>query len=424
METKQDGLSVLMLPWLAHGHISPFLELAKKLSKRNFHIYFCSTPITLSPIKEQLSEKSFPSIQLVELHLPAFPDLPPHHHTTKGLPPHLNPTLRKALDMAEPTISTLLKLLNPHLLICDLFQPWAPVLASAQNIPAILFYTTGAATFCYDNYHLDDHEYRGLMDWFLKSTKKSSNIILMKTCREIEAKYIDYLSVLTEKKIVPVGVLVQDPIDENNHSEFIQWLSNKEQSSTVYVSFGSECFLSHEEMEEIAHGLELSSINFIWAVKFPMGEKIRIDEVLPQGFLDRVGDRGMVVEGWAPQAKILEHSSIGGFVSHCGWSSVVEGMRYGVPIIAMPLHGDQPLNAKLAAEIGVAMEVKREKDGRIERGEVAKVIREVMVEKTGEELRRKANEMSEKIEKKGEEEIEVLVEELMQLCKKSERSEG
>ncbi|KAF8396483.1 hypothetical protein HHK36_018106 [Tetracentron sinense] len=329
--------------------------------------------------------------------------------------------------MSEPTISTLLKLLNPNLLIYDLFQPWAPTLASAHNIPAILFYTTGAASFCFGHYHLKnpgvefqfpsihlEEQYRGnninrvqqspadendnMGDWFLKCTQKSSNIILIKTCREIEAKFIDYLSVLTEKKIVPVGVLVQDPIDENNH----------------------ECFLTHEEMEEIAHGLELSSINFIWAVKFPMGEKIRIDEVLPQGFLDRVGDRGMVVEGWAPQTKILEHSSIGGFMSHCGWSSVVEGIRYGVPIIAMPLHGDQPLNAKFTAEIGIGVEVKREKDGRIERREVAKVIREVIVGKKGEEVRRKAKEMSEKIGKKGQEEIDVVVEELMQLCKKSE----
>ncbi|KAF8396484.1 hypothetical protein HHK36_018107 [Tetracentron sinense] len=145
-----------------------------------------------------------------------------------------------------------------------------------------------------------------------------------------------------------------------------------------------------------------------------------IDEALPQGFLNRIGDRGMVVEGWAPQTKILEHSSIGGFVSHCGWSSTVEGMRYGVPIIALPIHLDQPLNARLATKIGVGMEVKREKDGRLERGEVAKLIREVMVEKKGEGIRRKVKEMGEKIGKKGEEEIDVFVEELMQLCKKSD----
>ncbi|KAF8396482.1 hypothetical protein HHK36_018105 [Tetracentron sinense] len=393
METKQDGLSVLMLPWLAHGHISPFLELAKKLSTRNFHIYLCSTPINVSSIKEQLSEKSFPSIQLVELHLPSFPDLPPHHHTTKGLPPHLLPILKKAFEMAEPTISTLLKLLNPHLLIYDYFEPWLPALASAQDIPAIPFSVIGVVTCCFSQHriknlgvefpfpsiYLDEHEIRRTIQ-LLQSlgtntaaiNELSSNIILMKTSREIEAKFIDYLSVLTERKLVPVEVLVQDPIDQNNHLEFIQWLNNKDPSSVVYVAFGSECYLTREEMEEIAHGLELSSINFIWPVNFPKGEKNRVDEALPRGFLDRVGDRGMVVEGWAPQKKILEHSSIGGFVCHCGWGSVIEGMRYRVPIIAMPVHLDQPLHARMAVDVGVAMEVKREKDGRLERGEVAK----------------------------------------------------
>jgi hypothetical protein len=89
MDARHGSISVLMLPWIAHGHISPFLELAKKLTKRNFHIFFCSTPINLRPIKEKLPQKYSLSIQFVELHLPSLPELPPHYHTTNGLPPHL-----------------------------------------------------------------------------------------------------------------------------------------------------------------------------------------------------------------------------------------------------------------------------------------------------------------------------------------------
>ena len=59
-----------------------------------------------------------------------------------------------------------------------------------------------------------------------------------------------------------------------------------------------------------------------------------------------------MLEGWAPQTKILEHPSIGGFVSHCGWSSVMESMKFGVPIIAVPVHFDQPLNNRLVEEVG------------------------------------------------------------------------
>lgn len=37
---------------------------------------------------------------------------------------------------------------------------------------------------------------------------------------------------------------------------------------SVFLSFGSECFLSKEEMEEMARGLELSCVNFIWVVRY------------------------------------------------------------------------------------------------------------------------------------------------------------
>ena len=53
----------------------------------------------------------------------------------------------------------------------------------------------------------------------------------------------------------------------------LEWLDKKGKASTVFVSFGSEYFVCKEEMEEIAHGLDLSEIPFIWAVRFPMGEK-------------------------------------------------------------------------------------------------------------------------------------------------------
>ncbi|CAL5365397.1 unnamed protein product [Camellia sinensis] len=162
--------------------------------------------------------------------------------------------------------------------------------------------------------------------------------MLYNTCRELEGKYIDYLPVIGEKKVVPVGPLVQGIVDdENEHSEIIQWLDNKGEYSTLFVSFGSEYFVSKEEIEEIAHGLELSMVNFIWVVRFPNGEKVELEEALPKGFVDRLGERGLVVDGWAPQARILTHSSTGGFVSHCGWNSVLEGLKFGVPIVAIPM---------------------------------------------------------------------------------------
>ncbi|ESR49904.1 hypothetical protein CICLE_v10033373mg [Citrus x clementina] len=442
MSNTQRNYSVLMFPWLAHGHAFPFLELAKKLAKRsNFHICFCSTPSILNSIKQ--SDKFSLSIQLIELHLPSSPELPPQYHTTKGLPPHLMPTLKKAFDMASSSFFNILKNLSPDILIYDLIQPWAPALASSLNIPAVYFLVSSAATSAFmvhaikknssgDAYN-DDEEfsfssifmhYYYMKSYFsnmvespstkrlLQCFERSCNIVLIKSFRELEGKYIDYLSDLIKKKVVPVGPLVQDPIEQSDHekgvTEIIQWLDKKERSSTVFVSFGSEYFLSKEEMEDIALGLELSGVS--------LGVKVKVDEELPESFLERTKERAMVIEGWAPQMKILGHPSIGGFVSHSGWSSVMESMKLGVPIIAMPMHVDQPLNARLVEDVGIGLEVRRNKCGRIQREEMARVIKEVVMEREGEKWERKTREMGEKIKEKGEEEIEWVADELIHIC--------
>ncbi|ONI21750.1 hypothetical protein PRUPE_2G086000 [Prunus persica] len=447
--SERRTLTILMLPWLAHGHISPFLELAKKLtSKRNFHIFICSTPVNLTSIKPKLSPKYSHCIEFVELHLPHddLPELPPQYHTTNGLPPHLMSTLKRAFDMSSNNFSTILTALKPDLLIYDFLQPWAPSLASLQNIPSVEFITTSAALTSFSVHHLRnpidkfpfpsiylrDYEakkFNNLLesssngikdgDRVLQCSDLSSGIILVKTSREIEAKYVDYLSGLMGKKIVPVGPLVQEPMDLKVDEEtwIMKWLNKRERSSVVYVCFGSEYFLSREQIEELAHGLELSKVSFIWVIRFPKEEKgNRVEEVLPEAFLERVGEKGVIVEGWAPQAKILNHSSVGGFVSHCGWSSVLESIKFGVPIIAMPMHLDQPINSRLVEEVGVGVEVKRTAEGSLERKEVAKAIRDVVAKKIGEGVRKKALEIRDNMKNKEDEEINGVVEELMQLC--------
>ncbi|KAH7845198.1 hypothetical protein Vadar_009043 [Vaccinium darrowii] len=445
METREGSISVLMLPWLAHGHISPFLELAKRLTEKKFHIYFCSTNVNLNSVKKMLPEKYSHSIQLVELHLPSSPELPPHYHTTNGLPSHLMGALKIALGNSKPFFSHILSTLNPDLVIYDFNMPWVSTAASELNIPSILFLVFGSAfisfllnrlvnpdtEFPFQSIHLDDYgkstfqkmyDFSSIgvkdIDLFLESIKQSNEFFLIKASGEIEKKYIDYLSLLAKKKVQPVGPLVQEIMDRDEDIEVMRFLHNKDESSVVFVSFGTEFFLSNEEMHEIAHGLELSRVNFIWVIRFPLGEKTSIEDALPQGFLDRVGDLGMVVEGWSPQAKILGHSSTGGFVSHCGWSSVMESIKFGVPIIAMPMHLDQPLNAGLVDEVGVGMEVMRDETGKLDREEIARVITTLLVKENGMKFRNKARELTEKMTVKEAEEIDEVVEGVVQLCGK------
>ncbi|KAI3838856.1 hypothetical protein MKX03_002632 [Papaver bracteatum] len=455
-EDYRKRIQVLMFPWLAHGHISPFLELAKRLASKNFYIYFCSTPINLSSIEHQLIDRDrnqTRSIEIVELDLPSLPNLPPHYHTTKSLPHHLMPTLKKALDLSAPSFNNLLSTIRPDLLIYDFIQPWAPTQASHLNIPAIQLLTTGAAftsffahlvkknpdtKFPFPSIYLYDHEERNVAekssfsddnedrDRVFQCIDKSNDIVLINTFKEIEDKYLDYLSSTIGKELVPVGPLLQNPTnstgcDHEQENKYRELLVNKENSSVVFVSFGTEYFMSKAEIQEVAYGLELSEVNFIWVIRFPGNHKERDGKgqvIFPKGFMERIGEKGLVVENWAPQPKLLGSGKIGGFVSHCGWSSVLESMKYGVPIIAMPMHLDQPVNARLVVELGLGVEVQRDGEGRLDRTEIGEVIRKVVMGKEGMEIIRKAKEMSHKMRCKGDDDIDVLVEKLERLCNK------
>ncbi|MCL7030009.1 hypothetical protein MKW94_021128 [Papaver nudicaule] len=176
--------------------------------------------------------------------------------------------------------------------------------------------------------------------------------------------------------------------------------------------------MSREEIHEVAYGLELSEVSFIWVVRFNPDnrEGDGLAQVLPEGFIKRIGDKGLVMENWAPQVKILASDKVGGFVSHCGWNSVLESMKYGVPIVAMPMHLDQPINARLVVELGLGVEVKRDGYGRLDRREIGEVIKMVVMGKQGVGVQRKAMEISDKIKCKGDEDINVLVRKLERLC--------
>ncbi|CAN1258462.1 UDP-glucosyltransferase 29 [Linum perenne] len=423
-----------MFPWLAHGHISPFIELANKLISRrpNFHVYLCSSPIILSSINETKIIKHPSRIQLIELHLPSSPDLPPQSHTTKGLPMHLIPTLIDALDMASSDFSRILTELSPDLLISDFFQYWAPKLAFDLKIPSVCFLTAAAVSAAVLLTSASDSgEFEGvfplrsnyIIHRYCQCVERSSPVLLIKSFREIEAEYLDSLSKSIGRPIIPLAPLIpndDDEDDQESDNEVINWLNNKSPSSVVYISIGSQSYLSTSEIHELAHAILITvvekacPISFVWVIRFPKGEEVRATEVLPEGFAAAVGEKVYVAEEWVPQTRILRHGSVGGFLSHCGWGSVMEAMKYGVPIVAMPMHelGDQPMNARLVEEAGIGLKV-----GKIERGELAKVIEEVVIGEKNVGFKEKAKEMKDCLLKKGDREIDEAIDRLVHICK-------
>ncbi|KAL8543527.1 hypothetical protein ACS0TY_004176 [Phlomoides rotata] len=161
-------------------------------------------------------------------------------------------------------------------------------------------------------------------------------MVISNTCYEIESSACDM-----SPDLRPVGPL----LDINNSCNFypedvtcLSWLDTKPPESVIYVSFGSLAFFSQHQLDELAQGLELSGRAFLWVVRSDLANGSRA--VCPDGFLERVGEMGKIVE-WAPQEKVLTHPSVACFLSHCGWNSTLEGLSKGVPFLCWPYFSDQ-----------------------------------------------------------------------------------
>ncbi|XVE87262.1 hypothetical protein DITRI_Ditri18aG0102600 [Diplodiscus trichospermus] len=167
--------------------------------------------------------------------------------------------------------------------------------------------------------------------------------------------------------------------------------------------------LSAKQITELAWGLEQSQQRFICVVRppagnatgdyFTIGKNEREDDTpdyLPEGFFTRTKDIGLVIPRWAPQAQILSHPSVGGFLSHCGWNSTLESISNGVPMIAWPLYADQKMNAAMLTEDwGIAVQPKvSPTEGIIGRVEVEKMVRKIMVDKEGHAMRNRVKELN------------------------------
>ncbi|KAJ6402298.1 hypothetical protein OIU84_014398 [Salix udensis] len=158
---------------------------------------------------------------------------------------------------------------------------------------------------------------------------------------------------------------------------------------------------SKEQLREIAFGLERSGHRFLWVVRNPPSDKknvalsahpnIDLDSLLPEGFLDRTEERGLVLKSWAPQVAVLNHPSVGGFVSHCGWNSVLEAVCAGVPLVAWPLYAEQRLNRiLLVEEMKLALPMRESESGFVSAAEVEDRVRGLMESEEGKLIRERA----------------------------------
>jgi abscisate beta-glucosyltransferase len=185
---------------------------------------------------------------------------------------------------------------------------------------------------------------------------------------ELEPAYAEYFRKEMGKKAWLVGPAslcnrnVADKAERGKQASIdeqscLRWLDDKEPNSVLYIGFGSKPRFAPGQFSEIAHALEAFNHPFIWVV----GKTIEDEEnCLPGGFEERIKEskKGLVIRGWAPQLLILEHGAVGGFMTHCGWNSMLEGVCSGVPMITWPLSAEQFYNEKLITNVlGIGVQV-------------------------------------------------------------------
>ncbi|KAF8403868.1 hypothetical protein HHK36_011974 [Tetracentron sinense] len=442
--------NVVMFPFMAQGHLIPFLALAVQIEqRRGYTVTIVNTPLNITKLRSSLPPNT--TIRFLELPFcSADHGLPPDSENTDVLPYPLIVRLMEATLSLEPSFKRLISDIThqqqgypPLCIIADMFFGWTIDIAKEFGIFHTVF-NAGSAYgmgiyYCLwlhlphcktnsDEFSLPDfpqvskiHRSQlsnhlkiadGTDSWsiFLQKALPQwlhSDGLLLNTVEDLDRTGLQYY--FRRKSCRPVWPI--GPTDSfmtrarPGKEACLEWLDIHPPASVIYISFGSQNTVSASQMMELAMALEASNKNFIWVVRPPLGfdinSEFRAVEWLPDGFEDRMSKckRGLLVRKWAPQLEILSHESTGAFLSHCGWNSVLESLSNGVPIIGWPIAAEQFYNAKLLdEEIGVCVEVARGNGCEVRHVEIASVIEMVMDENgKGGDMRKKACEIKEMI---------------------------
>ncbi|XP_034710761.1 UDP-glycosyltransferase 88B1-like [Vitis riparia] len=442
--------SVVLYPSPGIGHLIAMVELGKLILRHHpslsIVIFFLDPPFNTGATAPYISAVSSTTPSITFRHLP-IPTLPQHLSSYPSFEALIfdlltlsNPNIHQALQSISNT-STVLAL------VIDMFCTPALDVAGELNVPVYYFFTSscsGLALFLYfPTLHQNItqsfkdmntlHQAPGLppipsedmptpvldrtskaYESFVYHTThitKSAGIIV-NSFESLESKAVkaikDGLCVRDRPtpQLFSIGPLIATQSGEGggDGKECLKWLDSQPKRSVVFLCFGSMGFFSEEQLKEIAVGLETSGRRFLWVVRSPPSKDQSrrflappdpdLDSLLPDGFLDRTKERGLVMKSWAPQVAVLSHGSVGGFVTHCGWNSVLEAISSGVPMVAWPLYAEQRLNkVMMVKEMKIALPMESSAAGLVTSTELEKRVRELMETEKGFSIRNRITAM-------------------------------
>ncbi|XP_031371845.1 7-deoxyloganetin glucosyltransferase-like [Punica granatum] len=243
----------------------------------------------------------------------------------------------------------------------------------------------------------DDVIFDFVKDVAVRFDKAAATII--HTFEALEPDVLNALSSMSSRPTYAIGpfqLLIDRIPRKENHlkhigsnlwkedMECLQWLNSQKPESVVYINFGSVAFLTSQQLIEFAMGIANSGHPFLWIIR---PDLVNGDSaILPPDFNEETRTRAFIT-AWCPQEEVLNHPSVGGFLTHCGWNSMIESMSAGVPMLCWPYFGDQQTNCKYACK---DWEVGLEIDSNVKQEEVERLMKELMEGEKGKRMKKRA----------------------------------
>ncbi|KAK7295440.1 hypothetical protein RJT34_18349 [Clitoria ternatea] len=384
---------ILAIPYPAQGHVIPLMELSHELVKHGIKVTFVNTDFTHNQITKALGEEK--GVVDNEIQLVSIPDGLEDGEDRNDLGKLTEAILKDMPMKLEMLIEDINKSSSNKItcVVADESFGWALEVANNMRIRSVAFWPASASMLALAfrvQQLLDD----GIID--SDGTPTKDGIIqlapmmpsmktkeLLWTCLGgFTAQKIIFDLMRRNNKAVEVAdwiicnstydhepaafalapeILPIGPLHACNHvgylagnfwpedSTCLNWLDQQPNNSVIYVAFGSYTVFDHNQLQELALGLELSSKPFLWVVRSDINNN-EINHKFLREFEDRVSPYGKVVQ-WAPQQKVLSHPSVACFLSHCGWNSTMEGTTSGVPFLCWPYFADQFVNEAYICDI-------------------------------------------------------------------------
>ncbi|XP_022132470.1 UDP-glycosyltransferase 91C1-like, partial [Momordica charantia] len=283
-------LHIVMFPWLAFGHMIPYLQLSKLIAQKGHHVSFVSTPANIRRLPK-IHPDLAPFINFINLPLPSVENVPQNAEATTDLPYDKVQYLKKAYDLLKQPLTEFLRSSDADWILYDFAPYWVPQeIGPNLGVKTALFSVFPPECMAFLGPLSGDHrknpeDFTVTPDWIpfpttvafryfeikkifdcvtgnvtgvsdlerLKLCAHHGDAVVVRGSPDFNPEWIRVLGDIYGNPILPVGQLLTTEYDAGDHNPawrpIKEWLDKQPRGSVVYVAFGSEAKPSQRELE-------------------------------------------------------------------------------------------------------------------------------------------------------------------------------